>query len=102
MRWLIVVLLVAACGGPKSTGGKPGETAAERAKREYEASGEADLDRKNKRWKGWQYTGARDECFFVVGRRCFTEEKAACKAARCGKQGCRSDGAGPATVSCKK
>ncbi len=45
--------------------------------------------------------GSRDECFFVVKRRCFTEREAACRAARCGAKRCVVEGGGPATVRCQ-
>lgn len=99
--------LCAACGssGPNAAS-KDATTAAERARLEYEASEDKDLDDEGKAWGGWRYTGARDECFFVVGRRCFAELAAACKAARCknGKKGveaCKTRGGGPATVECR-
>ena len=37
---------------------------------------------------------------FVVGRRCFDKEAAACEAAKC-KDGCEVEGGGPATIKCK-
>jgi hypothetical protein len=104
---LVVVLLLTACGSSGgSSVGKDSATAAERARLEYEASEEKDLEADGKAWGGWRYTGSRDECFFVVGRKCFSELAAACKAARCknGKKGadaCKTRGGGPATVSCK-
>lgn len=99
----LLVLLVVACGGAQDTGGGKGgkdETAAERQRRLFEE--EEGVSGEGKAWGGWQYQGARDECFFKVGRKCFTEEKDACKAAKCGKGKCRVDGGGPAIVSCKK
>jgi len=100
----LLVLVVLGCGGSQdpasgSTSGKD-ETAAERARREYAEEEKVSGD--GKAWGGWQYQGARDECFFKVGRKCFTEEQDACKAAKCGKGKCRVDGGGPAIVSCKK
>jgi hypothetical protein len=106
MRALVALLavFVLGCGGSQTAGktGKGGkdETAAQRARREQaeddKVSGEG------KAWGGWQYQGSRDECFFKVGRKCFTEQADACKAAKCGKGKCRLDGGGPAIVSCKK
>jgi hypothetical protein len=108
MRTILVALaLVTACGSSSNTGpGKDSKTAAERARLEYEASEDKDLDDEGKAWGGWRYTGSRDECFFVVGRKCFSELAAACKAARCknGKKGadaCKTRGGGPATVICR-
>ena len=102
MRALLLLLgLSCACGAP-ANGGKAtrDETAAERARREY--AQEQGVSGDGKAWGGWQYQGSRDECFFKLGRKCFTEEAQACKAAKCGKGKCRITGGGPATVSCKK
>jgi len=111
MRSLLVALvacwLVTGCGSSGgSSVGKDSTTAAERARLEYEASEEKDLDAEGKPWGGWRYTGSRDECFFVVGRKCFSELATACKAARCkngkkGEKACKTRGGGPATVSCR-
>jgi hypothetical protein len=108
MRRSVVLLLLAvvACGGPSGPRGE-GKTAAERARNEHKASGEEPVDDKGKQWGGWRYRGSRDECFYVVGRTCFTDVDDACKAAKCknGKKGakaCKVTGGGPATVSCKK
>jgi hypothetical protein len=98
---LLLAALIA-CGGSSSGGGRSGETAAARAKREHAESGEADPSAKGKAWGGWRYKGSRDECFFVVGRTCFNELAQACKAAKCKKGTCRTEGGGPAEVSCKK
>jgi len=98
--WL--VCLAGACGETQSPGGaKAPQTAAARAKAE---KGEADADPvsgKGKKWGGWRYQGKRDDCFFLVKRRCYTERAAACEAARCGKKQCVLDGAGPARVRCE-
>lgn len=100
----LLVVLCFACGGAQTEtrqgkGGKD-ETAAERARREL--AEEERMSGEGKVWGGWQYQGARDECFFRVGRKCFSEEKAACKAAKCGKGKCKVEGGGPAYVSCRK
>jgi hypothetical protein len=96
---LLVAFLASSCGSSGS-GGPPGETAAARAKREHAEAGEDEVSGEGKAWGGWRYTGSRDECFFVVGRRCFAELEPACKAARCGKDRCVTEGGGPATVRC--
>lgn len=68
---------------------------------EARASGE--VDKPTSKWAGWRYQGSRQECFFVLGRRCFKTEKAACSAAKCkAPTKCTSEGAGPATISCSK
>lgn len=98
---LALVWLVGACGEPQSPGAKAPQTAAARAKAE---KGEADADPvsgKGKKWGGWRYQGKRDDCFFLVKRRCYTERAAACEAARCGTKPCVLDGAGPARVRCE-
>ena len=97
LRVLILVVLVA-CGS--SSDAKQPRTAKEKQMQEARASGE--LDSGGKKWSGWRYQGDRGDCFFVVGRKCFKTEDAACKAARC-KSGtkCTTVGAGPATLSCK-
>ena len=57
----------------------------------------------SKKWTGWRYQGERKNCFFLVGRKCFKTENAACQAARCkSPTKCEADGAGPATMTCKK
>ncbi|MBE7454337.1 MAG: hypothetical protein HS111_37445 [Kofleriaceae bacterium] len=93
---------LAGCGetsGPQ--GPSAPRTAGERARAEKAASSEEPVDAKGKRWGGWRYQGSRDECFFVVKRRCFTEREAACRAARCGAKRCVVEGGGPATVRCQ-
>jgi hypothetical protein len=95
---LTLGLMFAACGGPQTDPNEP-QTAAARAHQEAEAKGEIP---KGKKWGGWRYQGDRDECFYIVGRKCFKTEKAACKAADCGGAKCNSVGASPATVSCAK
>lgn len=99
---LALVWLVGACGEAQSPkGAKQPQTAAARAKAE---KGEGDPDPvsgKGKKWGGWRYQGKRDDCFFLVKRKCYTERAAACQAARCGKKQCVLDGAGPARVRCE-
>lgn len=57
----------------------------------------------SKQWTGWRYQGERKDCFFLVGRKCFKTEKAACGAAKCkAPSKCETEGAGPATLSCSK
>jgi len=76
--------------------------AADRARAEAAAHPEDAVSDDGKHWGGWRYKGDRDDCFFVVGRRCFTDEKQACAAAKCASKRCQLDGAGPAQVTCKK
>jgi len=76
--------------------------AARRARAEAAASGEEPVSGQGKHWGGWRYQGSRDDCFFVVGRACFDDEKRACAAARCKSHRCKVEGGGPATVSCEE
>lgn len=101
---LLLVTSVVLAGGCGSSNGPAVEasTAAERARLEHAAAQEEEVSDDGKQWGGWRYRGSRDECFFVVGRTCFKEEKAACKAAKCGKGKCKVEGGGPATVSCAR
>jgi len=86
---LVLVLAFGACGGPaKVEKGEP-QTAKEKQLREAKASGEV-------------YQGDRADCFFLVGRKCFKSETAACQAAKCkAPKQCTTTGGGPATLSCK-
>jgi hypothetical protein len=101
-RTWVLVLLVAllfglGCGA--STSANEPQTAKEKQLREAKANGDADS---GKKWGGWRYQGDRNECFYVVGRRCFKNENAACQAARCkAPKKCDVVGGGPATVGCK-
>jgi len=103
---LVVILSLAvagaACGGEAGPADpKAPKTAAARARAEANP-GDSPPPRAGKRWGGWRYRGAREECFFVVGRACFPDLARACAAAACKPdQRCNSDGAGPATVRCE-
>lgn len=95
----LLVALALGCGGsPRSD--EPA-TAREKQRRDAAAAGETGA-RTGGTWSGWRYTGDRGACFFVVGRRCFKTEAAACAAARCGSARCQITGGGPATVACAK
>jgi len=95
----LVVSLMVGCGGGAPRSDEP-TTARDKQRREAAAQGEAGGN--TGKWGGWRYTGDRNECFFIVGRRCFKTEAAACAAARCGKKKCTTTGGGPATVACVK
>jgi hypothetical protein len=95
----VLASLALGCGGGPPKSDEP-TTAKEKQRREAEAKGEADGS--GGKWGGWRYTGDRNDCFFVVGRRCFKTEAAACAAAKCGKNKCETTGGGPATVACAK
>lgn len=111
---LLSVTVVAACGGKPhrhraaTTASADADDdrpkthdAAARAKAEAAASPEESVSGDGKHWGGWRYQGSRDDCFFVVGRRCFTDEQRACAAAKCKGGECELHGGGPATVTCK-
>lgn len=99
---LVVVLgLVGGCGestAPK--GAKQPQSAAARARAEKAASTEEPVDDTGKKRGGWRYQGRRDDCFFLVKRKCFDNRADACAAARCGKKQCVVEGGGPASVRC--
>lgn len=99
-RWLSLccTLALVACGGDPPRAGDP-QTAKE--KQRQEASKEPAPAPAGKR-SGWRYGGDRDECFFLVGKRCYKSEAKACAAAKCGTGKCEITGGGPATVSCAK
>jgi hypothetical protein len=89
--------LLAGCGEPRQVDVKEPQTAGAKARAEAATTGD---DRGGPKWGGWRYEGDRDDCFFVVGRRCFKAQEAACKAAGCGASACEVEGGGPATVRC--
>jgi hypothetical protein len=95
----LVAALALGCGGDPPRPGEP-TTAKEKQRREAAAAGETTAP--SGKWGGWRYTGDRDECFFVVGKRCFKTQASACAAARCGSKKCEASGGGPVTVSCAK
>jgi hypothetical protein len=104
---LIVSLGGLGCGGgggggtgKKSARGEP-QTAKEKQLQEAKAAGETDGGQA--KWGKWRYSGDRNDCFYVVGKKCFKTEAAACQALKCkGGEKCRSSGGGPATMSCRK
>ena len=98
IRLALVVCLLGCSGSPPRTD----EPTTAREKQRRDASAKGELDRGGPKWAGWRYTGDRQDCFFVVGRRCFKTEEAACIAARCGKHKCETSGGGPAAVACAK
>jgi hypothetical protein len=97
----VLGMTAGACGESQSPAGpKAPRTAAERARAEHEAE-EGKVPDKGKKWGGWRYQGSRDDCFFLVKRKCFTKRADACAAAKCGKKDCVIEGGGPATVRCE-
>jgi len=98
---LALAVTLGACGESTPPGGaKAPKTAAERARAE-QAAADGDASGKGKKWGGWRYQGSRDDCFFLVKRKCFDKRAEACAAAKCGKQECVVEGGGPATVRCE-
>jgi|SRR3954471_13078211 hypothetical protein len=95
----LIASLALACGGDPPRSGEP-TTAREKQRREAAAAGETSAP--TGKGGGWRYTGDRDECFFIVGRRCFKAQASACAAARCPGKKCKTEGGGPVTVSCAK
>jgi hypothetical protein len=96
----MVVALAASCGGGGPPRSEEPTTAKDKQRHDAEARGEAGSSAG--KWGGWRYTGDRNDCFFVVGRRCFKSEAAACAAARCGRKKCETTGGGPASVACAR
>lgn len=100
---LLFVACTLGCAGEsmKVKKGEP-QTAREKMLAEQKANPEKDDPPARKYGGAWRYQGDRDDCFFLVGRRCYKTEKAACRAARCKAPAtCTTEGAGPATVKCK-
>jgi hypothetical protein len=96
----VLACVALGCGGGGPPKSDEPTTAKEKQRRDAEASGERDPA--GGKWGGWRYSGDRNDCFFVVGKRCFKTEAAACSAARCGKRTCETTGGGPAAVACAK
>lgn len=100
---LLLAAFTLSCAGEsmKVKKGEP-QTAREKMLAEQKANPEKDEPPNKKFGAAWRYQGDRDDCFFLVGRRCYKTEKAACRAARCKAPAkCTTEGAGPATVKCK-
>src|ERR1700733_15103485 len=80
---VVVVVALCSCGGPTFDPNEP-TTAKDKQLREARASGE--IDPPSKKGAAWRYQGDRKDCFFLVGRSCFSTEKAACNVACKSKQ----------------
>jgi hypothetical protein len=101
LGWLLALALsLHGCGGTQSDAKEP-KTAKEKQLADMKASGDLD-EKSNGKWGGWRYSGERKDCRFVLGRKCFKTEKAACTAAACRATKCEVVGGGPATVSCHR
>ena len=104
-RALLLVAVLAGCADSSETPHKKGhhEPRNAKEKQRIEAAKDKDNQPDGRKWGGWRYQGARDECFFVVGRQCFKTENEACGAAHCkAPKKCETTGGGPATVACAK
>jgi hypothetical protein len=95
---IVAWLLLAACGG-SSTQSDSSEPQTARQKQYAEAKANGELDAPTTKWGGWRYQGDREDCRYVIGRKCFKTEKAACASCK-DPAACTSVGGGPATVSC--
>ncbi|MCX5744488.1 MAG: hypothetical protein NT062_18510 [Proteobacteria bacterium] len=94
---VVLLATLAACGTTSETGGKEPRNAKE--KQQLEAAKDPD---NTKKWGAWRYQGERNDCFYVLGRKCFKTENTACQAAHCkSPKTCEVTGGGPATVTCK-
>ncbi len=103
---LLALHALAACGGAEVDADEP-QTARDKQLQDMKANGE--LDGSNGRsWGGWRYQGDRNDCFYVVGRRCFKSKRSACASAcrvppkTAALDMCTIDGGGPASVTCNK
>lgn len=96
----LAALFAFACGSAQVDPNEP-QTAREKQLREARAKGE--VDKPVAKAAAWRYQGDRKQCFFVSGRKCFKTENAACQAAQCkAPLKCHPQGAGPATMMCRK
>ena len=107
LRRLLLVATLVACGGGsmKVHKGEP-QTAREKMLAEEKAHPQDKDDPGppgSKKLGGWRYQGDRKDCFFLVGKKCFKTENAACQAAHCkAPMKCTAEGGGPATMKCVK
>jgi len=100
LRSIVVVVALAACGNGTKAGSDEPSNAKE--KQTLEAKKKGELDARDKAWGTWRYGGDRENCFFVVGRKCFKTENGACQSLRCkAPKKCNTVGGGPAAVACK-
>jgi hypothetical protein len=100
----LVLAFALSCGGEnmRVKKGEP-QTAREKMLADEKANPSNDDSGAGKKWAGWRFQGDRKDCFFLVGRRCYKSENAACQAARCrAPLRCTPEGAGPATMKCQK
>ena len=104
---LLVATVVAGCssGSMKVRKGEP-QTAREKMlaeEKEHPPDKDEPPPPGSKKWGGWRYQGDRKDCIFLVGKKCFKTENAACQAAHCkAPTKCEVEGGGPAVVKCEK
>jgi len=94
-------LLATGCGSNTSKPAGTPEKKSTAAHREHAPDKDA-VSEKGKKWGGWRWKGDREDCFYVVGNKCFAKERNACAAAKCGKSACLVKPGAPAKVSCPK
>lgn len=97
----VVLVLVAGCASSSMTT-DPNEPQTAKEKQLREAKDKGELDAPMPKQNAWTYAGDRKDCFYVVGRRCFKTQKAACTKACGSERTCKIVGAGPAAVSCNR
>lgn len=101
----LAITIVVGCGG-ETMRVKKGEPRTAREKmlaEEKKNPSDPDASGQGKKWTGWRYQGDRKDCFFLVGKKCFKTEKAACGTAKCkAPSKCVAEGGGPAIVKCTK
>jgi len=100
LRAVVLVVLLGCASTSMTTDPNEPQTAKEKQLREAKEKGE--LDKPTAKTNAWTYAGDRKDCFYVVGRRCFKTQKAACTKACGSPKTCKVTGAGPAAVSCKR
>jgi hypothetical protein len=100
LRAVVLVALLGCASTSMTTDPNEPQTAKEKQLREAKEKGE--LDRPTAKSNAWTFAGDRKDCFYVVGRRCFKTQKAACTMACGSAKTCKVTGAGPAAVSCKR
>ncbi len=92
---------VLGCGSTQKTPAEKEDKKEKKPKKERKEEKNA-VSEKGKSWGGWRWKGDRDDCFYVHDNQCYAKEKAACKAADCGKGKCVVRKGAPSKVTCKK
>lgn len=109
MRWLAYAVafgLAAGCGAPvDAPTTRRSRSQAAAAPGPYQPPAdyvdENHVGMPSERVNRWRWQGARKDCFYVVGNRCFSRREAACKAAGCAAvTDCTLDDSAPVQVTC--